>query len=276
MAAAAAGTLPLVISLHGSDMFVAERHAALGALARRVFRRAGAVTACSDDLHQRAVALGADPARTETVPYGVDTVRFAPDAHIRAEVRASLGIGAAPLVFTGGRLVSKKGFQYLIDAVRLLQPAHPDLHLLIAGDGDLDAPLRARATGLPIRFLGTQSQDQVARYAAAADVIAVPSIRDEAGNVDGLPNFALEALASGTPVVATLAGGLPQAITDHDNGLLVPERDAPALAAAITGLLRAPSMAAALGLRARARVMQAHTWQRTAERMEAAYARARR
>jgi glycosyltransferase involved in cell wall biosynthesis len=275
MAAAAAGRRPLVISLHGSDLFVAERHAALGALARRVFRRAGAVTACSDDLHQRAVALGADPARTETVPYGVDTVRFAPDPRIRADVRASLGIGPAPLVFTGGRLVSKKGFAYLIDAVRLLQPAHPDLHLLIAGDGDLDAALRARAAGLPVRFLGTQSQDQVARYAAAADVVAVPSIRDDAGNVDGLPNFALEALASGTPVVATVAGGLPQAITDHDNGLLVPERDAPALSTAITGLLASPSTAAAMGLRARTRVMQAHTWQRTAERMEAAYARAR-
>lgn len=275
MAAAAAGRLPLVISLHGSDVFVAERHAAVGALARRVFRRAGAVTACSDDLHQRALALGADPARTETVPYGVDTTRFAPDPLARAEVRASLGLGEAPLLFTGGRLVSKKGFEYLIDAVRGLAPAHPGLQLVIAGDGDLDAALRARAGGLPVRFVGAQSQDAIARFAAAADVIAVPSIRDDAGNVDGLPNFALEALASGTPVVATVAGGLPQAITDHDNGLLVPERDAPALAAAVTRLLSSPEAARAIGARARARVMQTHTWTRTAERMVAAYGRAR-
>ena len=275
MAAAAAGRLPLVISLHGSDIFVAERHAALGTLARRVFRRAGAVTACSDDLHQRAVALGADPGRTETVPYGVDTIRFAPDPQVRAEVRASLGIGAAPLLFTGGRLVSKKGFEYLIDAVRLLAPAYPGLQLLMAGDGDLDGALRSRAAGLPVRFLGTQSQDAVARYAAAADVIAVPSIRDDHGNVDGLPNFALEALASGTPVVATVAGGLPQAITDHENGRLVPERDAPALASAITDMLASPSAASALGARARARVMRDHHWAHTAGRMIAAYERAR-
>lgn len=275
MAAAAAGRLPLVISLHGSDVFVAERHAAVGALARRVFRRAGAVTACSDDLHQRALALGADPARTETVPYGVDTTRFAPDPNARAEVRASLGLGEAPLLFTGGRLVSKKGFEYLIDAVRLLAPAHPGLQAVIAGDGDLGAALRARAGGLPVRFVGAQSQDAIARLAAAADVIAVPSVRDDAGNVDGLPNFALEALASATPVVATGAGGLPQAITSNDNGLLVPERDAPALAAAITRLLSSPDAARAIGARARVRVMQAHTWTRTAERMVAAYARAR-
>ena len=275
MAAAAAGRLPLVISLHGSDVFVAERHAAAGALARRVFRRAGAVTACSDDLHQRALALGADPARTETVPYGVDTTRFAPDASARAGVRASEGLGGAPLLFTAGRLVSKKGFEYLIDAMRLLAPAHSGLQLVIAGDGDLGDALRARARGLAVRFVGAQSQDAIARWAAAADVIAVPSIRDDAGNVDGLPNFALEALASGTPVIATVAGGLPQAITDADNGLLVPERDAPALAAAVTRLLSAPDAGRAIGARARARVMQAHTWTRTAERMVAAYARAR-
>jgi len=275
MAAAAAGRLPLVLSLHGSDVFVAERHAAVGALARHVFRRAGAVTACSDDLHRRALALGADPATTETVPYGVDTTRFAPSPQARIDVRASLGIGDAPLIFTGGRLVSKKGFEYLIDAVRLLAPAHAGLQLVIAGEGDLDAALRARAGGLPIRFVGAQPQDAIARFAAAADVIAVPSIRDDAGNVDGLPNFALEALASGTPVVATRAGGLPQAITDMENGLLVPERDATALTAAITRLLSSAETGRALGARARARVMQAHTWTRTAERMVAAYARAR-
>src|SRR5688572_9184423 len=275
MAAAAARSLPMVISVHGSDVFVAERHAVAGVMARRAFRRAGAVTACSDDLHRRAIALGADAARTETVPYGVDTRRFAPDPVTRSEVRASLGVGASPLVFAGGRLVSKKGFEYLIDAVRALAPAHPGLLLVIAGDGDLAAPLQARAAGLPIRFLGNQSQDAIARLAAAADVIVVPSIRDDAGNVDGLPNIALEALASATPVVATVAGGLPQAITDGDNGVLVPERDAAALAGAIARLIASPEAARDLGVRARRRIEREYSWQRTAELMVAAYARAR-
>jgi glycosyltransferase involved in cell wall biosynthesis len=275
MAAAAARRLPVVISVHGSDVFVAERHAVAGMMARRAFRRAGAVTACSDDLHRRAVALGADPARTETVPYGVDTRRFAPDPAARAAVRASFDVPASPLLFTAGRLVSKKGFEYLIEAVRALAPAHPGLLLAIAGVGDLWAPLRARASGLPVRFLGNQSQDDIARHAAAADVIVVPSIRDDAGNVDGLPNFALEALASSTPVVATTAGGLPQAITDGENGLLVPERDPAALAAAIGRLIASPDTARSLGVRARNRVEREHSWTRTAEMMVAAYGRAR-
>ena len=275
MAAAAARSLPVVISVHGSDVFVAERHAVAGMMARRAFHRAGAVTACSDDLHSRAVALGADPAITETVPYGVDTRRFAPDPVARAAVRASLSVGASPLLFTGARLVSKKGFEFLIDAVRALVPAHPGLRLAIAGEGDLSAALRARAEGLPVTFLGNQSQDDIARYAAAADVVVVPAIRDDAGNVDGLPNFALEALASATPVVATVVGGLPQAITDGDNGLLVPERDAAALAAAIGRLIGSPDAARDMGARARARIEREHSWSRTAAMMAAAYDRAR-
>lgn len=275
MAAAAAGSLPLVVSLHGSDVFVAERHAMIGRIARGVFARAGAVTACSDDLHQRALALGANPASTVTVPYGVDTNRFAPDAPRRAAVRQTLGVGDAPLIFTAGRLVSKKGFEFLIDATRHLQATMPGVRVMIAGEGDLADALRRRADGLPVTLLGNQSQDEIAGLVAAADIVAVPSIRDDAGNVDGLPNFALEALASGTPVVATRAGGLPQAITDRDNGRLVNERDMDGLAAAILETWSRPDRGRALGDAARARVARDHSWATTAGRMVEAYRTAR-
>ncbi|HET9370033.1 MAG TPA: glycosyltransferase family 4 protein, partial [Vicinamibacterales bacterium] len=151
----------------------------------------------------------------------------------------------------------------------------PDLRLAIAGDGDLRDALAARAAGAPVTLLGRQTQDEVGALFSAADVVAVPSVRDEAGNVDGLPNVALEALASATPVVGTTAGGLPQAIEDGVNGRLVPERDAAALASAIGTLLAQPVRAREIGLRARARVERDYGWARTAERFEIAYARAR-
>jgi glycosyltransferase involved in cell wall biosynthesis len=274
----AAGRLPLVVSLHGSDVFVAERHALLGRVARAVFRRAGWVTACSDDLRARAMALGARSDQIETIPYGVDHVRFAPNAAVRADVRRALGLGESPVVFTAGRLVSKKGFDVLIDAAGRLRRHRPDALVIIAGEGDLHAALeaRARAAGGGVRLLGNQSQDEVARLAAAADVIAVPSVHDEAGNVDGLPNFALEALASGTPVVATRVGGLPQAIADGATGLLVDERDPEALAGALGRVLDDPVLARQLGTSARERVIREFGWPRVAERFEAAYRRARR
>jgi len=276
IAALGAGKRPLVVSLHGSDVFVAERHGWARRAARRVFDRASWVTAPSDDLRIRAEHIGADPARSETVPYGVDVTRFAPSASTRADERRALGIAdSAPLVFAAGRLVSKKGFEFLIDASRTLAAAFPSMRVVIAGDGDLRDALKERSAALPqVMWLGRQPQDRIGRLAAAADVVAVPSIRDEAGNVDGLPNFALEALATATPVVGSTAGGLPQAIVDGVTGRLVPERDAAALATAIGELLSQPDRASAMGAAARERVSRDFGWARVAERFEAAYDRA--
>ena len=109
MAALAAPGLPLVVSLHGSDVYVAERNAIAGRVARYTFRRAGWVTACSADLCTRAAALGADAARSEVVPYGVDADRFAPHPDARIGARAALGVAAdVPLVRHRRRFVSEK------------------------------------------------------------------------------------------------------------------------------------------------------------------------
>jgi glycosyltransferase involved in cell wall biosynthesis len=278
IAALASRGLPLVVSIHGSDMFVAERNPAARTAARSALQRAGWITACSEDLRLRAINLGADAHRTETVPYGVDSVRFAPDPRVREEIRRELGIGNDPMVFSAGRLVRKKGFEHLIDAASLLRKPFPAVNVVIAGEGDLHDELRRRAEAGEsgrVRFLGFQSQDRIGRLSAAADVVAVPSVRDDAGNVDGLPNFALEALATATPVVATRVGGLPQVIEDGATGRLVVERDAAALAEAIRELLSHPARARELGLAARGKVIRDFGWPRVAERFEAAYERAR-
>jgi glycosyltransferase involved in cell wall biosynthesis len=276
IAAHAQPSLPLVVSLHGSDVFVAERSGMARRAAHSTFARAEWITACSDDLRERAIALGADRQRIETVPYGVDHARFKPNPVAREEIRRELGIGDAPFVFSAGRLVSKKGFEFLIDAANDLGDL-AGVVVAVAGEGDLHDALRVRASASRVRvlMLGNRSQDDIARFCAAADVIAVPSIKDDAGNVDGLPNFALEALASATPVVATRAGGLPQAIDDGRTGRLVPERDAPALAAAIRHLLTHRTDARTLGASARNDVMSRFGWATVAEKFEQAYERAR-
>jgi glycosyltransferase involved in cell wall biosynthesis len=278
IAAAAAPSRPLVVSLHGSDVFVAERLAAARAVARAVFRRAGAVTACSGDLARRAVALGADAARVEVVPYGVDVARFRPDPASRAALRGRLGLSPGDvLVVAAGRLVRKKGFEYLIDAMGRLSPA-PRIVLVIAGDGDLRDELRARAAegagGERIRFLGNQTQDEVASWLAAADVVAVPSVRDDSGNVDGLPNVVLEALASGAALVATAAGGIGAVVESGRTALVVPERDPHALAHALAGLAASPAERAELGAAGRRLAAERFGWAEAARRFEGAYLRA--
>lgn len=265
MAAAAAGSLPLLISLHGSDVYIAERHLFARRAARAVFRRAGWITACSEDLRERAVRLGAKPERTSVVPYGVDADRFRPDAALRSRLRTTLGLNDAdPLVFSAGRLVRKKGFEYLIDAMAHLARDWPSLTLAIAGSGDLAAELKTKSAALGlagrVRFLGDVSHDDIPGYLAAADLVVVPSVRDDTGNVDGLPNIVLEALASGTPLVATTAGGIGSVAEDGRSALLVPERDHAAIARAIDSLLRDSRRRTALGLAGRSDAVTRHTW----------------
>jgi glycosyltransferase involved in cell wall biosynthesis len=240
-----------------------------------VFARAGFVTACSEDLAQRAVALGAAPDRLEVVPYGVDPRRFKPSPEMRAGIRARIGIAPdTPLIVAAGRLVRKKGFEYLIDAV----PALPHAHLVIAGEGDLAAELRARASAAGVldrvHFLGNLPQDDVGAWFGAGDVVAIPSVRDDSGNVDGLPNTVLEALSSGTPVVATAAGGIGSVVLHDQTGMIVPERDAGALASAIARLLEDSPGRTRLGGAGRRVVEARFGWDAAAARFESAYDRA--
>ena len=276
--AAAAGSVPLVISLHGSDVFVAERHRLARIAARSAFGRARWVTACSEDLRSRAAALGADSARSNVIPYGVDSERFHPDADLRARGRALLGIADnVPLVIAVGRLVKKKGFEYLIDAAATLTTLQPDLRVVIAGEGDLDTSLRARAraAGLAttVRFPGVVSHGDVPALLAAADVAVAPSIQDDAGNVDGLPNTVMEMMASGAPLVCTRAGGIGAVATDRVTARIVAERDVRALASAIDELLRDRETATLMGRHAREFVCRHHSWARVAQDFDAVYQR---
>jgi glycosyltransferase involved in cell wall biosynthesis len=277
---AAAGTaLPVVTSLHGSDVYLVERHPVARLAARLALRRIDWLTACSDDLRDRTIAIGASAGRIETIPYGVDVERFRPDPDARAACRAALGMAADDvMLFTAGRFVRKKGFEYLIDAVGQLASKYPGVKLVIAGGGDLDEELRTRVRSHDIgrltQFVGVLSQSEVARHLAAADIAVMPSVRDEAGNVDGLPNTVMEALASGTPLVATMAGGIPSVVTHDRNGLLVPEKNVLALQAALDRLIANPATRVALGAAARADAVMSRTWDLVAELIEQVYDRA--
>jgi glycosyltransferase involved in cell wall biosynthesis len=278
IAAHAKPSLPLVVSLHGSDVFVAERNAIVGRIARQVFHRAGYVTACSQDLAQRGERLGASADRLEVVPYGVDVTRFRPTAARREALRAGVNaLPGQPLIVAAGRLVKKKGFEYLIDALPVMTSETRPL-LVIAGAGDLEQELRGRAArsgaGDRVIFAGNLTHDEVSDWFAAADVVVAPSIRDDSGNVDGLPNTVLEALASAAPLVATSAGGIASVVENERTGLIVPERDARAIAAAIERLLADPEKARELGAAGRALVESRFGWGRVAERLSAAYDRA--
>lgn len=277
-AALAAGLfgLPLVVSLHGSDVFLGSKHWLFALASAAVFRTARTITACSGDLRERALRLGAPLARTSVIPYGVDVSAFRPDLQAHADVRQRLGLPHdARIILSMSRLVYKKGLTYLLDAFAQIHATCPQARLVIAGYGDLRAELDRRAHELGLSevvcFPGQLERSEAARFISAADVYVVPSIRDQAGNIDGLPNALLEGMAAACPIVASRVAGIPDVITHRQHGLLVPERDPGALAQAILELLCEPDLAQRLGDAARQRVQHELTWEIAAQRFEAAY-----
>lgn len=262
--------VPLVATLHGSDIAVAERNRLLRGVARRTFAMTRAVTAVSKDLAIRAERLGADPAMLLTIPYGVDTDTFTPLASAR-EWRARFGVaGNTLLVVAVGRLLEVKGFRYAIEAAARVG----GMRLVVVGDGDQLSELRRVAAELraPVTFAGELAHDAIPGVLAAADVVVVPSVVAANGSVDGLPNTLLEALATGVPVIASAVGGIPDVVTQDVNGLLVGGKDVDALAAALALLRDRPALRERLGAAARRDAVVRLGWDAMARGFEAVYA----
>ncbi len=258
--------VPYAVTLHGSDVFMAERNPLFRRLARQALAGAAYVTSCSAELAERLVRVagGRHAAKVVLVPNGTDPVAV-PAAGDERLWRERLAIPAdAPLVVAVGRMVDKKGFADLLAAAPAILGRAPRARFVLAGGGDLLEPLRRRAEELGIagavHFPGALEHPQVLALIAAASVFVMPSVRDRRGNVDGLPIVVLEAMAAARPVVATAVSGLPLAITDRESGLLVAEHDPQALADAILELLADSAAARRLGAAAAARVRAELNW----------------
>ena len=167
-----------------------------------------------------------------------------------------------------GRFVAKKGFRRAIQALRLIRANGIDLELDLIGDGPLRAELEQDAHGLPARFLGWRTSEQVADAMRHALALLVPSEAAAGGDSEGLPTVVLEAQARGLPVIATRHAGIPEAIEDGVTGLLAPEGDAAGLAEAIGRLSADPELRARLRQNALLSVREAFDAERQSRRLE--------
>jgi glycosyltransferase involved in cell wall biosynthesis len=273
---------PLAIGLHGSDVFLAER-GGLRPFVRRALGRARALTGCSGELVDRVMAVGGGalaPERARVIPYGVDVERFAPptagDAGRagRGAWRDRFGIpDEACLLGTVGRMATKKGFHVLVAALPELLARHPTAHVVLAGGGDrLEEFRRALAPhAARVHFPGVVLQDVLPDLYRAMDAFVLPAVHDRRGNVDGLPNVILEAMATGLPVVASGISGIPLAVEDGRTGRLVAEGDAAELVEALDEVLGSAERRRAWGASGREKVVRELTWDAVAGSYQRVY-----
>ena len=211
----------------------------------------------------------ADPARMVSIPCGIDTDLFRP--RDRDECRRELGIELdRPVLLWVGRLEKLKGVDILIDAVAQLED--PEVLLLVVGGDEHGQELRreleeqAREAGIEgsVRFTGAVPHEDLPAWYSAADVCAVPSYYESFGLV------AVEAMACGTPVVASRVGGLVSTVTDGVNGYLIPWRCPEPFAEKLEVLIRNPELRANFARSARESV-ERFRWDDIARRMESLY-----
>lgn len=250
---------PFVLTVHGSDIFVAPGIPGVAAVTRAMLRRCAHVIAVSRALADATATLGIARGSIEVIPDGIDIERFTPGPAERE-----------PILLFVGSLIKRKGVHDLLEALALARSELVDARLVIAGDGPERAALERQTQdlnlGAQVTFVGPQSQTQIADWQRRARVFVLPSLEEALGIV------LLEALASGTPCVATRVGGIPDVVTP-DVGLLVPPADPRALADALIALWRDPAGWRARHLRARPHVEQnCYTWHKVAARLAVIYA----
>lgn len=230
---------PFVVTARGSDINLIAGYAGPRRLMRWAAGRAAASICVSSALRDALAGIGAERARLRVLRNGVDLARFAPLPP--AVARAELGWPAAPTLLSVGNLVENKGHHLAIELLALKGGGDaalpPDTRLAIVGDGPERAALAALAQRLGVAarvvFAGQVAQARLPAYYSAADALILASSRE------GWPNVLLEAMACGTPVVATAVGGIPEVVAAPVAGRLCQARSAEAFAAALADLRRA-------------------------------------
>ena len=221
---------PSLVSFHGADVLVDLEKPAYRAATKEMLDAVRLVLVRSESLAHALIYLGCakEKIRIHRTGIPLDEIPFQP--------RQWPADGCWRLL-QAGRLIKKKGIETTLRAFAQFAARHPESSLTIAGDGPLRGELEKIARDLNIatrvNFTGFLSQPQLRELFQRSHIFLHPSETGPDGNQEGVPNSMLEAMASGLPVFATTHGGIPEAIENGLSGILVPERDANALALAL-------------------------------------------
>lgn len=247
--------VPMLVTLHGYDINIDREWWESGKRGRRRRRypsqllslaqepRVGFI-AVSDAIRKRAIAFGIPAEKIVVRHIGIDTTKFRPAG-------AAIGRRRKRVLFVG-RLVEKKGLEYLIRAFAEIQAQVSDAELVIIGDGPQRQPLQALARHLNVRadFRGVLPGEEIAKALSETRVFCLPGITAANGDAEGLPTVIVEAMSCGVPVV-TSANGADEAVIDRQTGYIFPPRDGEAMVDHIVAILTDDTLAQSLAENAR-------------------------
>lgn len=225
---------PVIAGARGSDLRRI-RNEMTGRFVRHTVTQADRVLTVSEELRERAIALGAEPGKVRTVRNGIDhqTYHYVP----RNEMRREMGVSEdCRLIVFVGWLSPSKGTMVLLSAFRSMAERDPKLRLVFIGEGQarpMQAFIDAHGLADRVTLQGAATSPEVCRWMNAADVVCLPSVSE------GCPNVLVEAAAVGCPVVATDVGGIPEIVTP-ELGILIADTQPSTLAAALEAALQKP------------------------------------
>jgi glycosyltransferase involved in cell wall biosynthesis len=238
----------------------------------------GMLIGVCEKTRQRLIGFGVPPARIAVSYNGVDTARFDPALVSRNDVRRSLGLEGRVVVGLTGAMVGpdfldgpSKGQKQLVEALARLRESHPDLAVLLVGDGPRRAEVEraAAALGVAERVVFAGQRFDIPEMLSAMDIYCLPSLWGEF-----FPNSILEAMCMGLPWVGSDIAGLPELTAGGEAGRVVPPGDVAALAAGLAELAGDAALRAARGARARREVLERFTIARVVDRIGDSYHRA--
>lgn len=232
--------VPLVVTYHGLDATMCDDYARRNSLSTRIYlqrrealkHEARLFIAVSNFVKDKLIEQGFPPEKIVVHYIGVDTTLFQPVPAVQRQ----------PVVLFVGRLVEKKGCEYLIHAMNQVQAVNPEVELVVIGDGVLRSQMEqlAQQKLRRYRFLGMQPPETVRAWMNQSQVFCVPSITATTGDSEAFGLVFAEAQAMGLPIVSFASGGIPEAVLHDQTGFLVPERDSQGLATYILRLLQEP------------------------------------
>jgi colanic acid/amylovoran biosynthesis glycosyltransferase len=265
--------VPLLVTFHGYDATVKDEYARRSFYSHRVYIRrremlkqeARLFIAVSEFIREKLLEQGFAPDKVVVHYIGVDTEIFRPDPAVTRE----------PVVLFIGRLVEKKGCEYLIRAMGRVQKVRPEVEMVVIGDGPLRPTLErlAKETLYRYRFLGTQPPVSVRAWMNRARIFSVPSITAESGDSEAFGLVFAEAQAMELPVVSFASGGVPEAVAHAETGFLMAERDWNSLADHVLLLLENDTLRNKFGAAGRRRVHALFNLRKQVDSLEGIYER---